>query len=274
MKRVSAYIHVFPAAIVVSGIIACIVSASLAGVGGDFTGLLLLISMATLLVGGILGFLFAIPKLNRAYDPREDYSRSTKYQPNTNLEDVSDWLTKIIIGIGLTQLTQIPGHLQNIADNILNRVDCSRMNCDFAQPALIATILYFLIAGFITGYFYTRLYLPNLFSIMEENRIKDAEIAIWRSGIKKAKTTGDTPVTDIRTTTQRFSFSDEEREVLKIIKQRGSLPLPISILKPEEQAAINVLIAKGILEWDHGNDTRVGPAPRVVDPEALNKLII
>jgi hypothetical protein len=30
---------------------------------------------------------------------------------NTNLEQVSDWLTKILIGAGLAELTSIPGGL-------------------------------------------------------------------------------------------------------------------------------------------------------------------
>lgn len=248
MKRSSTYIHIFPAAIIILGVVACVVSVSLSDFGSDFSGILLLVSAATLLIGGIFGFLFGIPKLNKAYDPREDYERSTKYHPNTNLEDVSDWLTKIIVGVALTQLTRIPGYLQGISDGILEHVDCSQMNCNFAQSVLVAAIIYFLIAGFIIGYFYTRLYLPNLFSIMEEAQVKDAEIAIWRTRVKKLETEGSSPSeTDSKARPNLSSLSDEERRVLEMIKQHGNQLPPSNALTISEQAAVNVLVAKGIL---------------------------
>ena len=57
---------------------------------------------AAALVGGTVGFLFGIPFSNK--------QRGTvaggvlDYESNTNLEQVSDWLTKIIVGVGLVQV--------------------------------------------------------------------------------------------------------------------------------------------------------------------------
>mgnify|MGYP006949404448 CR=1 FL=1 len=261
MKRVSTYIHLFPAALIVLGVIACFVSTSLTGARGDFAGILLLVSMATLLIGGMFGFLFGIPKLNKAYNPGEEYDRNTKYRPNTNLEDISDWLTKIIIGITLTQLIRIPGYFRDIVGNILTHVDCTGINCGFMQPLLISAILYFLIAGFIIGYFYTRLYLPNLFAIMEENRIKDAEIAIWRSGTRTEKGAS------------LSLLSDEEREVLKMMKRHNHRLPSMNALETGTRAAVNVLVAKGILEWVPGKEPRKEWVPRIINQELLDELI-
>src|SRR5690554_663770 len=267
MKRVPPHIHFFPAAIVILGVVACIVSVSLSGLQGEFAGLLILISLATLLVGGALGFLFGIPKLNKAYNPRDDYSRSTRYHPNTNLEDVSDWLTKIIIGVGLTQLTRIPGQLQSLADNVLSHVDCSQMNCEFARPFLVAAILYFLIAGFIVGYFYTRLLLPNLFSMMEESRVKDAEIAIWRAQSQKhAEVENTLPDPEAATSRKLDLLSDKEKEVLHRIRQQGNRLPAADTLAPDDRAAVNVLVAKGILEWEPGEGVH-----KVITEHAPNK---
>jgi len=271
MKRVPPHIHFFPAAIVILGVVACIVSLSLSGLQGEFAGVLILISLATLLVGGALGFLFGIPKLNKAYNPRDDYSRSTRYHPNTNLEDVSDWLTKIIIGVGLTQLTRIPGQLQSLADNVLSHVDCSQMNCEFARPFLVAAILYFLIAGFIVGYFYTRLLLPNLFSMMEESRVKDAEIAIWRAESQKhAEVENTSPDPEAAASRKLDLLSDKEKEVLHRIRQHGNRLPAANTLAPDERAAVNVLVAKGILAWEPGEGVHkviTAPAP---DKELLD----
>jgi uncharacterized protein YneF (UPF0154 family) len=181
------HIHLFPLALAFPGLIACLAYANTSANYWDLLGLLIIIAFAVMLSGGLLGFLFAIPKLNKNYNPHEDYDRSTKYMPNTNLEDVSDWLTKIIIGVTLTQLGKIPGYLQGMADYLIDN-SSSMLQADSARPFLIALIIYSLVAGFITGYFYTRIYLPNLFSIMEENRRQKAEIALWKEEARKKET--------------------------------------------------------------------------------------
>lgn len=178
------YIHLFPLIMILPGLIACFAGANTSQSYWDLFGLLIIVTFACILLGGLLGFLFGIPKLNRNYNPREDYDRSTKYMPNTNLEDVSDWLTKIIIGVTLTQLGKIPGYLQSLTDYLIDNSSLI-LQVDFARPLLIALIIYSFVAGFIIGYFYTRIYLPNLFSIMEENRKQKAEIALWREGVRK-----------------------------------------------------------------------------------------
>ncbi len=257
MKRPPASIHIFPIALITLGITACVASALLVGTGGSFIGLLLLISITSLLAGGLLGFLFGIPKVNRQYAPGDDYAKSRKYFPNTNLEEVSDWLTKIIIGVGLTQLIRIPEYLRNLATGILKHVKSPQMNDNAAHPILVAVILYFLIAGFIVGYFYTRLYLANLWELMEENQVKDAEIAIWRAGAKSDPTRSiDEP-----------SLTAEEHQLLQRIEDEGEKFPVVNALKPSERAAINTLTAKGIIEYNSDRPPVKRTIPRKVTPK-------
>ena len=71
------------------------------------------------LVGGVVGLLFGIPK--SVSDPAvapippkldtvagdsdaPDTRARSSYAVNTNLEQISDWLTKIMVGVGLTQV--------------------------------------------------------------------------------------------------------------------------------------------------------------------------
>jgi hypothetical protein len=73
-------------------------------------GSILLWMMACLAVGAGIGFLFGIPRAGSNNPPSARASNQTAaltstaatddYQgrPNTNLEEVSDWLTKIIVG--------------------------------------------------------------------------------------------------------------------------------------------------------------------------------
>lgn len=91
------------------------------------------VAAASVLVGGLFGFLFGIPRTseqpprpvlppasadsNNAEDPgsAQDTIRQRDYQPNTNLEQISDWLTKILVGVGLIQIKQIGDKLYNLS---------------------------------------------------------------------------------------------------------------------------------------------------------------
>ena len=82
-----------------------------------------LLAGGSLLIGALLGFLFGVPrsappsegKTAKSKDRTEDRTEPAgdapdpnRYRPNTNLEEVSDWLTKILVGVGLTQLGTAP----------------------------------------------------------------------------------------------------------------------------------------------------------------------
>jgi hypothetical protein len=69
------------------------------------TGVVVAASAA--MIGGLLGFLFGIPRaLQQASvvvpDPTMPLIQpaSASDAPNTNLEQISDWLTKILVGVG------------------------------------------------------------------------------------------------------------------------------------------------------------------------------
>ena len=56
------------------------------------TGTALLISSASMVIGALAGFLFGIPRTLEGDD--EGHKSGTRYRANTNLEQISDWLTK------------------------------------------------------------------------------------------------------------------------------------------------------------------------------------
>src|SRR4051794_37330470 len=62
-----------------------------------------LVAAAAFGIGAIVGFLFSIQRTRRPSDSQPQ----PRYLPNTNLEDISDWLTKIIVGLGLVELGKI-----------------------------------------------------------------------------------------------------------------------------------------------------------------------
>jgi hypothetical protein len=127
---------------------------------------------ACFMAGFLAGFLFGVPKVGAddassrkpagatrsGATPNRGYSQ----RPNTNLEQISDWLTKIIVGLGLVELKQIPAHLRNAARWVAESLSASAPN-----PATISfagsLILYFSILGFLAGYLLTLLFLADAF---------------------------------------------------------------------------------------------------------------
>jgi tetratricopeptide (TPR) repeat protein len=80
-----------------------------------------LVAVWGLVSGGALGFLFGVPKLPRSFEGGEDVKPEAArrseivakayIRSNSNLEEISDWLTKIIVGLGLIHLTAIPSYV-------------------------------------------------------------------------------------------------------------------------------------------------------------------
>lgn len=130
-------------------------------------------------VGGLLGFLFGIPQYmarGAAATPTDKAS----YQPNTNLTQVSDWLTKIIIGVGLVQFGQLTNTLGDLGDSLEPSLGGEPSGKSFG----IAVVVGYFVIGFLCGYLYTRLRLQWAFAqadrgafdqILEEKEKKDAQ---------------------------------------------------------------------------------------------------
>jgi hypothetical protein len=123
---------------------------------------------ASLAMGGLLGFLFGIPGHSsqtpppRAPSPAEaaDPGKTViPSDPPSNLEQVSDWVTKLLLGGGLTQMQQIPGMVWNMAGSVAIGIAPEAKGADLqAQQAFAAGLLiYFFIDGFFSGYLITKL---------------------------------------------------------------------------------------------------------------------
>jgi uncharacterized membrane protein len=113
-------------------------------------------AMMCIAVGALIGFLFAVPRFNRSA------VRSAALLPNTNIETVSDWLTKIIVGVGLINLRQIGEFLQTTSSDLAGALG--------SKPSFaMALILYFFVAGLIQGYLLTRMFLAWQFALQVQD---------------------------------------------------------------------------------------------------------
>jgi len=150
----------------------------------------LLFAAACTASGWLLGLLFGIPRsLARpqpvgpaagpggAAAPAPAGAAASPTPPtrtNTNLEDISDWLTKTIVGVGLTQLFYVPHYLWGKA----GQLNTSGLGWDnYGQLLALALFLYFAPSGFWLGYVGTRTLLTKLLDVfagLDQHSVNEA----------------------------------------------------------------------------------------------------
>ena len=117
---------------------------------------LISISSGALALCGMIGFLFGITRTHTIERIKSDDGEGQNYYryiPNTNLEEISDWLTKIIIGVGLIELKSLGEWLWWFSKEVSNDLTGKE---DIATY-VVGIILFNSAAGFVLGYLWTRL---------------------------------------------------------------------------------------------------------------------
>lgn len=125
---------------------------------------------AAFAVGGILGFLFGLPRgrlsdeLASPSDNRPTGSSgratlaSAHYLASSNLNKVSDWLTTIVIGLGLVNL----GNALPAMKSLAQALEAPLGGAPYAGALGLATMITALIGGFLVLYLYTTIRVRQL----------------------------------------------------------------------------------------------------------------
>jgi len=142
--------------------------------------------------GMLLGFLFAIPRIlpagaiipparpgngaasgKRETDPAPNsvlsHPSHSPSEINSNLVEVSDWLTKIIVGVGLVELKHLPTAARGVADYIAPSLGLAP---GMAAPVAGGIMLFYSVLGFLIGYLLTRIYLAVIIK-WADNQVKN-----------------------------------------------------------------------------------------------------
>jgi hypothetical protein len=135
------------------GIILVYVSQLPSGVRWSAFGTAVLIAGSSWFAGGFVGFLFGIPRTVQGTAPSK---RVTRYLGNTNLEQVSDWLTKIIVGVGLVQIGHIVPALTKLAESMKAPLGGLPSSGAFG----LGLVVTYALLGFFYFYFWSRELLP------------------------------------------------------------------------------------------------------------------
>ena len=118
----------------------------------------ILIAGASYGVGLAVGFIFGIPRdIQNIHSSINSPKNAKVWAYNDNLAQISDWLTKLIVGAGLTQLVNVGPALASIGNFLVGSFqghdisDISNSKVfSIARNASIGCVLYFLILGFLT----------------------------------------------------------------------------------------------------------------------------
>ena len=167
-------------------------------------GTTLLIAGAAALVSGFLGFLFGIPRTLGSAEretTESDGSEATSGPAaNTNLEQVSDWLTKILLGAGLTQITEFPPWLWGVSHKMMDHFAFSN---DWGAVIALTVMLYYGVVGFLSGYLSTRIFLSSALvraDVFSSSIGRETQRALARAYEEKAdlSTVDQEPPADLR----------------------------------------------------------------------------
>lgn len=140
---------------------------------GNSVGVAVLTAVASTAMGGIVGFIFGIPR-----SLQSDASDPSTYAANTNLEQISDWLTKMLVGVGLTQLNELPKSLWNLSIALGEAI-----GGDASAPAAAGTIIVaHSVLGFLFTYLWTRLYMAELLHQADVRSLAAKVSALERRG--------------------------------------------------------------------------------------------
>lgn len=140
--------------------------------------------LACAAIGGLLGFIFAIPKrvevaiIKPTEEPaagNEPQMKSgvadSSYRPNTSLEEISDWLTKIIVGLGLVEARAIGSFVETQGAAMAPIIFGTGASPILGSAALVAAST----IAFLASFLYFRLYLAEEFTRSDQDTARLAQ---------------------------------------------------------------------------------------------------
>lgn len=232
------------------------------GTGGYKISAALIWGFGFCVSGMLLGFLFAIPRVLPAgtvVAPPVKQGADASAPPaqaavvnapsngqseiNSNLVEVSDWLTKIIVGVGLVELKNLPMAAESVAIFVAPSLGYATGK---GAPVVGGIMLFFSVHGFLIGYLLTRIYLAMI--------LKWADNQVISQRPKFELDSGDTIDVDDMLTQLQERIGDVQKTVAEKIASEPE-PLELAAMAPAAAAPTD----KARILWvdDILNDTKL-----------------
>lgn len=125
-----------------------------------------MVMLASFSVGALIGFIFGIPRTLQD-------NKTEGIVSNSNLEQLSDWLTKIIVGVGLVESKEV----FSIVSALAEKLSSGFYNSSVGYTIVACTLIFYFFGGFFISYLWSRILLERIFqeNIDTEKRIAALE---------------------------------------------------------------------------------------------------
>ncbi|RZS93419.1 hypothetical protein [Aquimarina brevivitae] len=163
---------IIPGALLILGFIILILYAISTGAWMTVLSTIAMVMLSSFSVGALIGFIFGIPRTLQE-------NKTEGIVSNSNLEQLSDWLTKIIVGVGLVESKEVFGMVSFLAEKLSQGFT----NASVGYTIVATTLIFYFFGGFFISYLWSRILLERIFqenldtekriSALEEN--KDAQ---------------------------------------------------------------------------------------------------
>ncbi|WP_281322622.1 pYEATS domain-containing protein [Flavobacterium aestivum] len=196
-------------------------------IGGRIIFIGLLLALASFIASFFIGTLFGMPKRNKETGKENDQAF------NNSLVDVSDWLTKIMVGLGLINLKEIPSYFINLGEYVSAS---TKYKSELLNIYTIGTVIYFGFLGLYIGYNYMRLVLSNKYKKANERLIYKA-LEEEKEKVIKIKEDNDQKNLKIN---QIENILKDKEQITKVLLKKINEP---EILQINKESIIKKMIA-------------------------------
>lgn len=216
--------------------------AILVSVGSDGSpwqdGVLWILYMgAAAALAAIVGLVFGIPRARAEYNAEQ----SERYSSNSNLEQISDWLTRLLVGAGLVELTSLPGLVDDASSFFGENMSVSN-----ARAFTAAALAYGTGLGFGAGYLWTRLRFRVLLEWSDRTAAEASKVKSIAAHLRVANQGGKGP-------------RDSDAELVKIAESavssaRGVTTPQAGILWADDHPENNTSLVQALTQLGIGVD--------------------
>ncbi len=202
--------------------------------GGRILFIGLIIGIAAFISSFFTGTLFGMPKRNNI--------KESDYSLNNSLVEISDWLTKIIVGLGLVNLKEIPDFLISLGEYVRAS---SKYDNQLVNIYSIGIVVYFSFLGLYIGYNYMRLVLSNKYKYADDNLL-EKKLEMARSEALEAKNENEQKEKEI---VKIKSDIQDKVQLTKTLLKKVNDPI---ISETDVQSVINLMGSRKNIK-DKGN---------------------
>jgi hypothetical protein len=116
----------------------------------------MLTATAALVTGFLTGFLVGVPRVVSSGQARA--TAGGTFSPSTNLAEISDWLTKLLLGAGLVSLSHLGRPVAELINDVAGALHGPTAGANAIQAAKVtagAVMIGFIVLGILGGYIVT-----------------------------------------------------------------------------------------------------------------------